>query len=69
LESIPRIDRQKDRLPSIKGTVPRIGAHYQGCAFRERCPFAQSRCAADSPPLTGLAGRLVRCWRYAEGNS
>jgi peptide/nickel transport system ATP-binding protein len=36
----------------------------KGCRFATRCPFAQSRCHAEKPPLTALgAGHQVACFR------
>ena len=34
--------RRDEPLGSIPGTVPRIGPGFEGCAFRERCDFADA---------------------------
>jgi peptide/nickel transport system ATP-binding protein len=36
-------------LGSIPGTVPRIGAGFVGCGFRDRCDHAIGDCAAGAP--------------------
>ncbi len=40
-----RQDQRDEPLGSIPGTVPRIGPGFEGCAFRERCDFADATCA------------------------
>jgi peptide/nickel transport system ATP-binding protein len=41
---------QRDQpLGSIPGTVPRIGSGFEGCAFRDRCDFADATCAHTVP--------------------
>jgi peptide/nickel transport system ATP-binding protein len=36
-------------LGAIRGTVPRIGAGFEGCAFRDRCDFADETCRHAVP--------------------
>jgi peptide/nickel transport system ATP-binding protein len=51
LRSVPvpgKIQRDQP-LGSIPGTVPRIGPGFEGCAFRERCGFADETCAHTIP--------------------
>ena len=41
---------QRDQpLGAIRGTVPRIGPGFAGCAFRERCDFADETCQHAVP--------------------
>jgi peptide/nickel transport system ATP-binding protein len=41
---------QRDQpLGAIRGTVPRIGRDFAGCAFRERCDFADESCQRAIP--------------------
>ncbi|MGH6690671.1 MAG: ABC transporter ATP-binding protein [Hyphomicrobiaceae bacterium] len=62
--SIPRLDRRRERLPSIRGTVPSLTGSFAGCRFAARCPFADARCRRDAPPLTDTGGgHLSRCWK------
>ena len=41
LGSIPQLDVAQDRLASIEGQVPNPLSRPSGCAFEQRCPFAQ----------------------------
>jgi peptide/nickel transport system ATP-binding protein len=51
------------RLAGIEGRPPSLLQPPQGCRFRDRCPLASARCAAE-PPYRRLNGdgRLVACW-------
>ncbi|MGI9026424.1 MAG: ABC transporter ATP-binding protein [Burkholderiaceae bacterium] len=42
---------RRDDLTEIDGVVPSIWELGSGCAFRERCPYAMPRCAAEVPPM------------------
>jgi peptide/nickel transport system ATP-binding protein len=46
---VPGKTRRDEPLGSIPGTVPRIGLGFEGCAFRERCGFADQTCAHTIP--------------------
>ncbi len=67
LASVPRLDRPRGaRLVPIEGMPPDLSRLPAGCAFRERCPSAIDRCAAETPamlPVRGESdGHLVACW-------
>jgi oligopeptide/dipeptide ABC transporter ATP-binding protein len=65
LETIPYVDRRRERLTVIPGEVPTPRAIPRGCAFHPRCPRAFDRCRNDHPDLTRLGdGRRVRCFLY-----
>src|SRR5215472_1491574 len=50
------------RLGAIPGTVPSLVGEITGCAYRNRCHFAQSRCAtADIAPHEISTDRAYRC--------
>ena len=62
--SIPSLGARKGPLSTIPGSVPLPESMPQGCRFATRCPFAQSRCHDEKPPLTTLgAGHRVACFR------
>jgi peptide/nickel transport system ATP-binding protein len=64
LGSIPRIDADQTRLASIEGQVPNPMRLPPGCAFAERCPFADAQCLAGAPQLKAVgAGHVSACWR------
>ncbi|MEE8204229.1 MAG: ABC transporter ATP-binding protein [Alphaproteobacteria bacterium] len=63
LETVPRLDVRRRRLPAIPGAVPAPGPRPRGCAFRDRCPLAVARCAEAEPELAAIAGRReVACF-------
>ncbi|MEO8922106.1 MAG: ABC transporter ATP-binding protein [Caldimonas sp.] len=54
-------------LTEIAGVVPSLWQLASGCAFRERCPHAMPRCAAEVPPMLAVvdmsvAGHRAACW-------
>ncbi|MBL8700974.1 MAG: ABC transporter ATP-binding protein [Alphaproteobacteria bacterium] len=64
LGAIPELDRRRERLATIEGTVPDLSAALPGCRFAPRCPFAEARCGADEPALLDVEpGHAVACWR------
>ena len=62
LDAIPPLDQDlPDRkLKAIAGSVPGLGEFPPGCPFRNRCPRADSTCAA-MPDLDGVEHRAA-CW-------
>ncbi|MDW7728951.1 MAG: ABC transporter ATP-binding protein [Bacillota bacterium] len=64
LNTIPRISKKRTRLEEIKGTVPHMSNVPPGCRFHERCSERLARCSEETPPLSNVNGRTVRCWLY-----
>ena len=63
LNSIPKLTAGSGRLAAIPGQVPSPLNYPSGCHFRDRCPHAFDRCAAEAPPLMDLAdGHRAACW-------
>jgi peptide/nickel transport system ATP-binding protein len=60
----PALDAAPGRpLTAIPGSVPPPGSIAAGCRFAARCPKADLRCGAETPPLDTVApGHLARCW-------
>ena len=46
---VPGRIRRDEPLGSIPGTVPRVMPGFEGCAFRERCDFADETCRGAIP--------------------
>jgi oligopeptide/dipeptide ABC transporter ATP-binding protein len=67
LASVPRLDRPRERLTGIPGSVPAASAWPSGCRFHPRCPYAWDRCRQEEPTLfeVGL-GHTARCWLVVE---
>jgi oligopeptide/dipeptide ABC transporter ATP-binding protein len=64
LHSVPDLTVERDRLPTIRGTVPRPDQMPPGCAFAPRCPHADAACDAAPPALRALApGHAAACLR------
>jgi peptide/nickel transport system ATP-binding protein len=51
LGSVPRLDRQVDRLIAVPGSPVSPDSRPSGCAFRTRCPLAMETCAEVIPVL------------------
>lgn len=67
LTSIPRIDAQpRERLPSIKGSIPHPQNRPTGCPFHPRCPdFMPGTCDAKEPRLAPVGeNHQASCFLY-----
>ncbi len=53
---VPRVDQSRAKLPII-GNVPDARNPPSGCRFRDRCPQARPRCAAETPALRDVGQR------------
>ena len=60
--SIPTITGTGTRLAQIPGTMPRLTAIPQGCAFHPRCAAAIDRCRTDRPELMAVGSSQAACW-------
>jgi len=72
LSAVPVADpgRRRSRIV-LPGEPPSPLAPPSGCPFHPRCPSARPRCAAERPPLAGVAGteeweRLAACFYPGE---
>ncbi len=65
LESIPRLDVEKERLRIIPGTVPRLINPPTGCKFHPRCEHAMAVCSEQEPTTVEIGrGHTVACFLY-----
>ena len=63
LGSMPRLHGTATRLAAIAGQVPSPLQRPAGCAFADRCPFADARCRAEAPPWRAVGdGHHAACW-------
>jgi peptide/nickel transport system ATP-binding protein len=67
--AFPDLARAGGTLAPISGAPPDLRSPPAGCRFAARCPFAQHRCIAASPPLTvDSDGHASACWRADESS-
>jgi len=62
--SIPTVERRLDKLPQIKGAMPRPGAVPKGCAFAPRCTYVRDLCRAERPELYKTEETQSACFQY-----
>ncbi|TPL54301.1 MULTISPECIES: ABC transporter ATP-binding protein [unclassified Mesorhizobium] len=65
IDSIPKLTASKEKLYSIPGAPPMLGALPEGCAFHPRCSFAQDICRKTAPPVIELGRHRAAC-HFAE---
>ncbi len=65
LETLPGVDRRKERLTIIPGEVPTLSNIPQGCPFHPRCSRTMPKCSTEIPPLIDRGDdHHVRCFLY-----
>jgi peptide/nickel transport system ATP-binding protein len=64
MASIPPLDRKVEHLAGIEGSMPRLSAIPQGCAFNPRCPHVFARCRIERPELLETGSTRAACWLY-----
>ncbi len=65
--SLPDMSNQRTRLKPISGMMPDPTHLPKGCAFAERCPYANKHCKTEHPQQKTVENtHLVRCFRYGE---
>jgi peptide/nickel transport system ATP-binding protein len=55
-----------ERLTQIPGSMPRLTAIPQGCAFNPRCPHAFERCKLQRPEPMPVDRSHAACWLVPE---
>ena len=62
LGSLPRLDRQSERLTPIPGSPPSVVNMPPGCPFSPRCPLSTDECDRTEPVLERIGeGHLAAC--------
>lgn len=70
LGSIPLLNESRDRLHTIRGTVPNPMELPPGCRFQPRCDAAKEICRESEPPVVDLDDcHLVCCWKALDYRS
>lgn len=64
--SIPRIGVREPRLSQIPGSMPRLNAIPQGCAFNPRCPNSSAECRQHEPELKTVGDSRVACLKVMQ---
>jgi peptide/nickel transport system ATP-binding protein len=62
--SIPAVGQDVERLPQIEGSMPRLNAIPEGCAFNPRCPRVFDRCRVERPMLMQANKTMAACWLH-----
>ncbi len=63
MNSIPRMDKEVERLTAIPGIVPSSLDFPEGCKYNTRCPLADEKCLTQEPEIEEVEkGHKVRCW-------
>ncbi len=60
--SIPSMESDRARLLQIDGSMPRLNAIPQGCAFNPRCTQAWDLCRQVRPDLAPATSTRAACW-------
>ena len=67
MDSIPKLDEDRDRLYMIKGIVPDPTHLPKGCSFADRCDHCMEKCREHMPKLVETEdGRQVRCFLVSD---
>jgi len=65
LKAIPTIDKSREALFTIDGSLPNPFNPPSGCRFHPRCPRAKAICRKQEPPHIEIEqGHEVYCWLY-----
>jgi peptide/nickel transport system ATP-binding protein len=63
--AIPTTGRRIPRLVQIPGSMPRLTAIPDGCAFHPRCNEVFDRCRQERPERLHAGASQAACWLYA----
>jgi peptide/nickel transport system ATP-binding protein len=71
LRCLPRggVRKDRERLDTIPGFLPQLGADLPACVFVDRCGLAQDICSREEPPFHDIGGgRHSRCHFWEQAN-
>ena len=64
MAAIPDMAVDRERLYQIDGTMPRLNAIPQGCAFNPRCTKTFDKCRQVRPDLIPAGATRAACWLH-----
>lgn len=64
VDTVPMKSRKEGWLPTIPGSPPNMLAPPSGCRFHPRCSYVMDKCRTQSPELSNVEGRQLRCWLF-----
>lgn len=67
LDTIPDLEMRGIERAPVAGEVPSPIDPPRGCAFHQRCPFANERCKRERPEARAVDGVMVACHAVEEG--
>lgn len=56
LRTIPTLNREKEAVRGIPGSIPNLSEPIHGCAFAPRCEYARDICRQQAPPNISMPG-------------
>jgi len=63
MDSMPKLNEQKDELAVIDGSVPSLINPPLGCRFHPRCQKAKKICREEEPPFVEIgSNHLMACF-------
>jgi peptide/nickel transport system ATP-binding protein len=66
IKSAPQVGVDKERLPTIEGTLPNLYSKPSGCPFKDRCSEAFNACSKSLKNYKPEEDRDVWCHLYSE---
>jgi peptide/nickel transport system ATP-binding protein len=66
ISCIPRINENKKKLHSIKGSVAQITEPVKGCCFYDRCTDRMNICKTEKPEIIKKDDHMVKCHLYGD---
>ncbi|MCM2563308.1 ABC transporter ATP-binding protein [Lutimaribacter sp. EGI FJ00015] len=67
ISCIPALGKDDTELREIPGVVPPLHMLGAGCAFADRCDYAQERCRREKPALVNHGHHPAACHAVEEG--
>jgi peptide/nickel transport system ATP-binding protein len=64
--AIPSMRHEVEHLAQIDGSMPRLNAIPNGCAFHPRCTARFAPCDRERPELMSAAASSAACWLHDE---